>query len=398
MFRTVTEVGRGGSPMSFTRSEATSMHRYRSVHLTALLALALLQSFPAQPLSAQSQRASAQAGGALFPEPFRVDHFVVNEDASGEVFRSEGVSDYYGGHWIVSVRPDGSRVVIDLEQQELTEILPSQGQYRRIGLARYAELTRRLREIQGYSTGGVELEAEGAGGGPRSLRSRSRSGAAAVSSSAPELTFTERPTDASLLGGTSAARGRAVSTSSASIQRATEAAIQRVSSAATVRRLTVSFTNPSAVRTASGSSLRSGEQTSVEAWMDSRVALGARALDALEALEHSLQGRAGDALHGSSATLQSSDLLNAARRHASGAFLVRTRRPVDLQRPVGWIEDVATALERLDAFPSELLEVPAGLERAPHPLEVMVSVAEREAELERLMGGRRPVGAGGPQP
>ena len=32
------------------------------------------------------------------------------------------MTDYYGGTWIVSVRPDGSRLVIDLARRELTEV------------------------------------------------------------------------------------------------------------------------------------------------------------------------------------------------------------------------------------------------------------------------------------
>jgi hypothetical protein len=49
------------------------------------------------------------------------------------------------------------------------------------------------------------------------------------------------------------------------------------------------------------------------------------------------------------------------------------------------LEDAASRVEWLDAVPPGLLEVPAGLVRVPHPLEMIVAAGERE---RALLGGR----------
>jgi hypothetical protein len=48
----------------------------------------------------------ATAQSALFPTPFLVEHRVVQTDADGGTFATPPVTDYYGGSWIVSVRPE----------------------------------------------------------------------------------------------------------------------------------------------------------------------------------------------------------------------------------------------------------------------------------------------------
>jgi hypothetical protein len=50
------------------------------------------------------------------------------------------------------------------------------------------------------------------------------------------------------------------------------------------------------------------------------------------------------------------------------------------------LEDAVSRLEWLEAVPADLLEVPAGLVRVPHPLEMVVAAGERERAL--LRGGR----------
>jgi hypothetical protein len=63
-----------------------------------------------------------------------------------------------------------------------------------------------------------------------------------------------------------------------------------------------------------------------------------------------------------------------------------TRRPMVAGRPeAGTVEDVATRIEPLPTVPKVLLTVPDGFHRVPHPLEIMVAHAEREAELRSLM-------------
>jgi len=86
--------------------------------------------------------------------------------------------------------------------------------------------------------------------------------------------------------------------------------------------------------------------------------------------------------------------LAAARDHSGGAFPVLTRRPVhvvDGRASGGTAEDVVTRLEPLERFPQELASVPEGLRRSPHPLELMVSHAEDEADLRAGV----PPGSGG---
>jgi hypothetical protein len=53
----------------------------------------------------------------------------------------------------------------------------------------------------------------------------------------------------------------------------------------------------------------------------------------------------------------------------------------------GSIEDVAYRVETIDAVPLDIVTVPEGFRRTPHPLELMVAHAKREAELNALMGG-----------
>ena len=54
--------------------------------------------------------------------------------------------------------------------------------------------------------------------------------------------------------------------------------------------------------------------------------------------------------------------------------------------------DGNTVFERLDALPLELVEIPEGLRRVPHPAEALVPFMEDELELDRAMSGQQ-VGA-----
>jgi hypothetical protein len=89
--------------------------------------------------------------------------------------------------------------------------------------------------------------------------------------------------------------------------------------------------------------------------------------------------------------------LSQARSFAGGAVPIRTVRPLAEQasgEPLGSIEDVASRLDALDRFPTELAEIPEGLRRVPHPLEATVRFLEEEAERNAVMSGA----ASGTQP
>lgn len=269
---------------------------------TALMGLALAVGSDAQT-------------GPLFPEPFQVEHHLVQDDGDGNLFTGEPVVDTYGGSWIVSQRPDGSRLIVDLDRREITEVRPADGTYSVVSFDRFAELQTRLRAAQGLGT--------------------------------PEAT--EKPKNA---------------TAAASIV-VTEAQGEMRSAAGLsgkpgVRRLRVS----------------QGSSASLEVWVDPSVRLTPAALAAVDALESAASGRREDA---------PGRLVAAARSHAGGAVPVRTVRPL---ATVGQVEDVTTRLERLERFPAELVQIPEGLRRAPHPLEAAVRFLEEDRERNAAMAAQ----------
>jgi hypothetical protein len=103
--------------------------------------------FAAALLAVSADGAAAQTG-PLFPEPFRVEHHLVQDDGDGSPFVGEPVTDTYGGSWIVSQRPDGSRLIVDLARRELTEVRPGKGEYWTVSFDRFAELQAQLRAAQ----------------------------------------------------------------------------------------------------------------------------------------------------------------------------------------------------------------------------------------------------------
>ena len=273
--------------------------------------------------------AAAQTGpGPLFPEPFRVTHHLVQDDGEGSRFVGEPVVDTYGGSWIVSQRPDGSRLIVDLDRRELTGIEKDKGMYWTVSFDRFAELQGLLRAAQGVA-------------GPEKAVDTPERRAAAVSPGVPELVVTEVNGDGDR---------RAARTGEAS-----------VADKAGVRRLRVS---------------RDGASV-LDVWVDPSLRLNAAAVGAMSSLETVLAGPDRDAVSPGRS-------LAAARAHALGAFAVRTLRPLG---GTGQVEDVATKLDRLERFPSELAEIPEGLRRVPHPLEAVVRFLEDERERDRAMSG-----------
>ncbi len=291
--------------------------------LLAPLALAILPALCAA--------AGAQQGpGPLFPEPFRVAHRLIQEDGDGSRFVGEPVVDTYGGSWIVSERPDGSRVIVDLARRELSEVRPDKGVYWTVSFDRFAELQKQMRDAQGLAP----------------EKKKDETGKAAART-APDLVVTEVAADAR-----DAARRSGTS----------------LADRPGARRLRVS-------RKDAGKPL-------LDVWVDPSVRLTPAALGAVASLETVLAGPDtggdGDVPPGRS--------LAAARSQAGGAIAVRTVRP--LAAPGSQVEDEATKVERLDRFPSELAEIPEGLRRVPHPLESVVRFLEEDAKRNAAMAGR----------
>ena len=301
----------------------TSALHARGVSLAAVVALAVPAAVPA----------GAQGPGELFPSPFVVEHAVVQTDADGSVFASDPVRDTYGGSWIVSERGDGSRLVVDFARREITEIRPARGTYTVLGFDRMAQL---LRELQALEGGGPGLD--------RSKQTEARP--------EPQLRVMETGEDAGLKRAASGA-----------------APFEQPG----VRSFEVLLEDPS-----EGTSVRV-----LQAWFDPRRRFGPAALAALEDLEGGVLGAA----DGGSAT-SPARVLALARKTADGALALRTVRPLlPGDDGAGTLEDAASSVEALDVFPGDLLRVPEGFRRAPHPLELMVAHAQREAELRALMGG-----------
>lgn len=308
-------------------------------------------------------------GGPLFPEPFRVEHHVEIDDG-GELFVGESVVDTYGDSWIVSQRPDGSRLIVDLARRELTELRPATGTYSTVALAHLGDVTRRARRVQSRAT--ASSESPGAGG----TTGASRPVADRSAMSMPPA-FAVREIAAPL--GTGAVAVRVAGLPGNSIS----------GTAPALRRLQVTSNDAPS------------RGPSVEVWVDPSLRLTAEAVDALELLEQELL---------SASSSPDGDLgespgryLTAARRFADGAIAVRTVRPMAVAtreggstaaRPEdgaagGRIVDVATRVERLPRFPRELLEIPEGLRRVPHPLESTVRFLESERQDEELLTGDR---------
>ena len=276
-----------------------------------------------------------QTAGVLFPAPFVVEHGVVQTDADGTVFATEPVTDYYGGSWIVSERADSSRVVIDFARREITEIRPEAASYTVIGFDRMAGLLRELQAIEG-------------GGGPAA-----KAAVADSEDDGPRLRVVE------------AKVGEGSHLKRASLA---NPLIDRPG----VRHLQVLRDDPRTGQTA----------TVLDAWFDPQIRFGHTALDALDGFEAEVLGATAGDLKSSPAAA-----LTLARAEAGSLPILTVRSTSFEGNGAGLVEDSARRIEILDAFPVDLVSVPEGFRRTPHPLELMVAHAEREAELRLLMGG-----------
>lgn len=280
--------------------------------------------------------AQTSAARPTFPKPFVIEHQVVQVEAGQEVLRTPPVADTYGGSWIVSLRPDRSRMIVDFARHELVEVRAEQGTYSVLGFDRFADLQRRLRRAEGLDApGGVS-----AGRGSQGDSGKSE----------PEIVIENAPVG-----------GAAASTAGAELP--------GVLGRPGVRHVRVSLRIPP------------GKSTStqpVDVWVDGEARLGQEGLNALRELDEEVIGEPVEE-GGTSA----SRLVAAAREWGGGGVVIRTDRVT-----VGGtrIVDEVSKIESLPAFPAELLKVPDGFRRVPHPLEAMVVQAESEAELNRAMG------------
>ncbi len=267
----------------------------------------------------------AVSAQTFFPRPFVVEHHVVQTGTDGDVYVTEAVTDYYDGSRIISVRPDGSRLVLDFARRELTEVRPGRGTWSVLSFDRFAELRGRLRYLEKGDFGPHPGKAA-------TLEADRRE------AEEPEFDFEE-------LSGRTKAAGAEPG----------------------VRRLRVRQQSESGGR----------EGPAVEVWLDPKVRLGPAALAALERFEDEVLGSR------ETGEVAFSRYISAARKHAGGAFPVRTVRPLPGE---GAVEDRALRLEPVAAVPREILNVPESYRRVPHPLEQMVAYAEEEAALVRKMG------------
>jgi hypothetical protein len=280
-------------------------------------------------------------GGGLFARPFVVEHRVVQTDPDGSVFEAPAVTDTYGGSWIVSSRPDGTRLILDFARREITTVDPNKSTFSVLSFDRMAELRRRLQIAEGE--GGVSPDSADNARGERPP----------VQLAAEDVPVTQglaaakEPADTALLGRPG------------------------------VRRLRVTATRESAGRESAAPASR---PASLDVWLDPSVTLGSQAQEALARFERDVLGDGRDDT--------SASCLAHARTQASGAFPIRTERRAG-RNPESDVRivDQATRLETLTTFPAELLRVPAGFRRVPHPLENVVAWSEEEAARNRAMSG-----------
>jgi hypothetical protein len=309
------------------------MNRHQNLAASAGPVLAFL-------LAAGVPAAAAQQAAELFPQPMAVEHQLIERTGDGDVFYGEPVRDTYGGSWIVSERPDGSRLVVDLLRREITEIRPAEGSYSTIGFGRFAELRARIAR---HELGGAVALA------PKS---------AAQEEAAPaELELVEL-------------QGAEARASLSLKSRTGPEALPLASQSAEIRRFEIRR--------------KGSPEAAAEVWVDPRLRFGAEAQAALAAFET-------DALGGGSASpFAPARLLAEVRRQTAGALPLLTVMPLLREdgTKAGESEDRVLSAEKLAAFPAELARVPEGLTRTSHPLESILAALEAEAAIDAALAGQ----------
>ncbi len=257
-----------------------------------------------------------------FPVPFVVEHHAVDGSLGGEPVTGETVRDTYGGSFLVSERPDGSRTIVDFARREVTEVQPAAGTYWSLSFGRFAELRRRLEEA----------ERDEAAPKIRLLAMADR----------PVVRVEEAPdgTGGASLRGLSAGGG----------------ARKRLRASVEGGPAIDVWVDPSAPRlTSAGVAALADFERNVLAAVDGSIGPG----DLLDAVRR----REGGAL--------------AVRTRR------RVGRSAGAAKDAPFLETVVTKANPVATMPATLVSVPDGIRRVPSPLEVVVSWAEDEAELRR---------------
>ena len=95
---------------------------------------------------------SARAGDApasvLFPAAFSVEHRLVQRGPDGDTYAAQPVVDTYGGTTLVSVRPGGSRVIVDFGKRTVTEVSVEKSTFWTLSFSQMGELSRRLAKAE----------------------------------------------------------------------------------------------------------------------------------------------------------------------------------------------------------------------------------------------------------
>jgi hypothetical protein len=284
---------------------------------------------------------------AYFPQPFEVEHRLVQEDPDGR-FESDPVKDTYVGNFVVTERGDGSRLVVDLARREMTEIRPQDGSFWTIEFDRFADLRRRLARIAGpRAAASLELrggESQAATGAPRAALEVEELPAAG-----PRL---------ELRDGQAGGAGE---------QRAEK------------RRFRVA---PAAEQK---DAMPAGRWLEVE--VDPSRQFSPAASEALARYE--AEAFASER----SGAWPAEKALAAVREKSGRALAVRTVRPLYAgSRQVGSLETEVLASRQVDDFDQRKLLVPEGLKRRPHPLELALAQLEQEARIDDLLAGRPEAG------
>lgn len=103
--------------------------------------------FAAIVLAAPARAADAPAS-VLFPAAFSVEHQLVQTDSGGDTFRAQPLVDTYGGSTLVSVRPGGSRMIVDFARRTVTEVSVEKSTYWTLSFSQMGELSRRLAKAE----------------------------------------------------------------------------------------------------------------------------------------------------------------------------------------------------------------------------------------------------------
>lgn len=294
--------------------------------------------------------------GGLFPQPFEVEHRLVQIDGDGR-FEGDPVKDTYVGSAIVSERPDGSRLVIDLERREMTEISPKDGTYWSIDFDRFADLRARLARLAGPAERPAAVLV------PKAGKSASP---AAEAGPAFELVAEELGPGAGGLGLKSASSAGDPGTAVWRSEGLQHFAVKARQAAG------------------EGAATAAPGEAVMEVWVDPQRRFSPAASAALARFE-------ADAFApGAASPAVPLEKALAAVRGASGnALAVRTVRPLEVAgRAVGTLETEVLAVRETTDFDAAKLRVPEGLRRRPHPLEMALQELEQEERINAALAGK----------